>query len=78
MTAPAPPVAAAAAAGHEVAAEGRVVDLPRRGGAASPPSAAAGWSRLVVEEGDRVRAGELLAEIESDELRAALAEARAA
>lgn len=59
-----------------VAAEGRVVAYP---GAEVRVGAERG-GRLVsvlVEEGAAVRRGQLLAEIESDELRAALAEARA-
>jgi RND family efflux transporter MFP subunit len=76
VTATAPRVAAAAgAAGHDVAAEGRVVTYP---GAEVRVSAERGGRivRLDVQEGDPVRAGQVLAEIESDELRAALAEAR--
>jgi RND family efflux transporter MFP subunit len=74
VTATAPRVAAAAA-GHGIAAEGRVVTYP---GAEVRVSAERGGRlvRLNVEEGDRVRAGQVLAEIESEELRAALAEAR--
>lgn len=75
VTATAPRVAAAGAAGHDVAAEGRVVTYP---GAEVRVSAERGGRllRLDVQEGDPVRAGQVLAEIESDELRAALAEAR--
>jgi RND family efflux transporter MFP subunit len=76
VTATAPRVAAAAgAAGHHVAAEGRVVTYP---GAEVRVSAERGGRlvRLSVQEGDKVRQGQVLAEIESDELRAALAEAR--
>jgi HlyD family secretion protein len=67
--------AAAAAAGHGVAAEGRVVTYP---GAEVRVSAERGGRlvRLDVQEGDQVQKGQVLAEIESDELRAALAEAR--
>jgi RND family efflux transporter MFP subunit len=63
-----------AAAG--VAAEGRVVAYP---GAEVRVGAERGGRlvRVLVEEGAAVRKGQLLAEIESDELRAALAEARA-
>jgi HlyD family secretion protein len=63
-----------AAAG--VAAEGRVVAYP---GAEVRVGAERGGRllRVLVEEGAHVRRGQLLAEIESDELRAALAEARA-
>ncbi|HYN04536.1 MAG TPA: efflux RND transporter periplasmic adaptor subunit [Vicinamibacteria bacterium] len=63
-----------AAAG--VAAEGRVVAYP---GAEVRVGAERGGRlvRVLVEEGAAVRRGQLLAEIESDELRAALAEARA-
>jgi RND family efflux transporter MFP subunit len=59
-----------------VAAEGRVVAYP----GAEVRVGAERAGRLVsvhVEEGQTVRRGDLLAEIESDELRAALAEARA-
>jgi len=59
-----------------VAAEGRVVAYP---GAEVRVGAERGGRlvRVLVEEGAAVRKGQLLAEIESDELRAALAEARA-
>ena len=76
VTATAPRLAAAAGThGHEVAAEGRVVTYP---GAEVRVSAERGGRlvRLDVEEGDAVRRGQVLAEIESEELRAALAEAR--
>lgn len=59
-----------------VAAEGRVVAYP----GAEVRVGAERSGRLVralVEEGDSVRKGQLLAEIDSDELRAELAEARA-
>lgn len=59
-----------------VAAEGRVVTYPGaevRVGAERDGRLV----RVLVEEGATVRKGQLLAEIESDELRAALAEARA-
>jgi HlyD family secretion protein len=59
-----------------VAAEGRVVTYP----GAEVRVAAERTGRLVrvtVDEGDVVKRGDLLAEIESDELRAALDEARA-
>jgi RND family efflux transporter MFP subunit len=65
-----------AAAASGVAAEGRVVAYPGyevRVGA----ERAGRLVRVLVEEGDVVRKGQLLAEIDSDELRAALAEARA-
>ena len=67
--------AAASAAGRDIAAEGRVVTYP---GAEVKVAAERGGRlvRLHVQEGDRVRQGQLLAEIESEELRAALAEAR--
>ena len=59
-----------------VAAEGRVVAYP--GAEVKVGAERAGrLVRVLVEEGRLVRRGELLAEIESDELRAALAEARA-
>jgi RND family efflux transporter MFP subunit len=59
-----------------VVAEGRVVAYPGaevRVGAERPGRLV----RVLVEEGSLVREGQLLAEIDSDELRAALAEARA-
>jgi len=61
---------------RRVAAEGRVVTYP----GAEVKVGAERAGRLVsvrVEEGDLVRKGDLLAEIESEELAAALAEARA-
>ncbi|HET8647939.1 MAG TPA: efflux RND transporter periplasmic adaptor subunit [Vicinamibacteria bacterium] len=70
------PPAAADAMGRQVAAEGRVAAYPD----AEVRVAAERGGRLVrvrVEEGQAVRKGDLLAEIESDELRAALAQARA-
>jgi RND family efflux transporter MFP subunit len=73
--APAAPVPAPAVA-RGVAAEGRVVTYP----GAEVKVAAERPGRLVavlVEEGQAVRKGDLLAEIESEELRAALAEAHA-
>lgn len=73
-TSPRPPAAAPVARG--VAAEGRVVTFP----GADVTVAAERSGRLVavhVEEGQSVRRGDLLAEIESDEVRAALDEARA-
>jgi HlyD family secretion protein len=76
VTAVSPRVAAAAGAARgDVAAEGRVVTYP---GAEVRVSAERGGRlvRLDVREGDPVRKGQLLAEIESDELRAALVEAR--
>jgi RND family efflux transporter MFP subunit len=76
VTSTAPRVAAAAgAAGHDVAAEGRVVTYP---GAEVRVSAERGGRlvRLDAEEGDTVRRGQVLGEVESDELRAALTEAR--
>ncbi len=59
-----------------VAAEGRIVAYP---GAEVRVGAERGGRllRVLVQEGQAVRAGELLAEIESDEIRAALEEARA-
>ena len=59
-----------------VAAEGRVVTYP---GAEVRIAAERGGRlvRVTVDEGDRVRRGDLLAELDSEELRAALAEARA-
>jgi RND family efflux transporter MFP subunit len=77
---PDPSGAAAPAAGPDgpagVVAEGRVVAYPGaevRVGAERPGRLV----RVLVEEGSLVREGQLLAEIDSDELRAALAEARA-
>jgi RND family efflux transporter MFP subunit len=68
------PAAPALPAG--IAAEGRVVAYP--GAEVRVGAERAGrLVRVLVEEGDAVRKGELLAEIDSDELRAALAEARA-
>lgn len=59
-----------------IAAEGRVVTYP--GAEVRVGAERAGrLVRVRVEEGDVVRKGELLAEIDSDELRAALAEAAA-
>jgi RND family efflux transporter MFP subunit len=74
-SAPAPEAASLPSA-NGIAAEGRVVAYP---GAEVRVGAERGGRlvRVLVEEGDAVRKGQLLAEIESDELRAALAEARA-
>jgi RND family efflux transporter MFP subunit len=59
-----------------VAAEGRVVTYP--GGDVRVSTERAGkLTTLLAEENTRVRAGDLLAEIDSDELRAALEETRA-
>jgi RND family efflux transporter MFP subunit len=59
-----------------IAAEGRVVAYP--GAEVKLGAERAGrLVRVLVEEGDLVRKGQLLAEIDSDELRAELAEARA-
>jgi len=59
-----------------IAAEGRVVAYP--GAEVRVGAERAGrLVRVLVEEGVMVRKGQLLAEIDSDELRAALAEARA-
>lgn len=73
---PAAGLAAEKATATGVAAEGRVVAYP---GAEVRVGAERGGRlvRVLVEEGAAVRKGQLLAEIESDELRAALAEARA-
>jgi RND family efflux transporter MFP subunit len=67
---------AAASVPDGVAAEGRVVAYP---GSEVRVGAERGGRlvRVCVEEGQEVRRGDLLAEIDSDELRAALAEARA-
>jgi RND family efflux transporter MFP subunit len=63
-------------AAGSVAAEGRVVTYPGREVIVSTE-----WPgrllRVVVEEGQAVRKGDLLAELDSDELRASLAETRA-
>lgn len=61
---------------REVAAEGRVAAYP---GAEVRVAAERGGRllRVLVDEAQAVRRGDLLAEIESDELRAALAQARA-
>jgi HlyD family secretion protein len=68
--------AAACPAAQGVAAEGRVVAYP--GAEVKVGAERAGrLVRVLVEEGQKVRRGELLAEIDSDELRAALAEAKA-
>jgi HlyD family secretion protein len=59
-----------------IAAEGRVVAYP--GAEVRVGAERAGrLVRVLVQEGDLVRKGQLLAEIDSDELRAELAEARA-
>jgi HlyD family secretion protein len=71
-----PPAAARPAVPEGVAAEGRVVAYP--GAEVKVGAERAGrLVRVLVEEGQEVRRGALLAEIESDEVRAALAEARA-
>jgi HlyD family secretion protein len=63
-------------ADQRVAAEGRVVAYP--GAEVQVGAERAGrLVRVLVQEGQSVRKGDLLAEIESDELRAALDEARA-
>jgi HlyD family secretion protein len=66
----------ASLASHRVAAEGRVVAYP---GAEVKVAAERGGRllRVTVEEGQIVRRGDVLVEIESEELRAALDEARA-
>jgi RND family efflux transporter MFP subunit len=69
-------VTAAALDPEAIAAEGRVVAYP--GAEVRVGAERAGrLVRVLVEEGQKVRRGEPLAEIESDELRAALAEAEA-
>jgi RND family efflux transporter MFP subunit len=71
----APPTMAAQAEWH-VAAEGRVVAYP--GAEVRVGAERSGrLLRVLVQEGQVVRAGELLAEIESDEIRAALDESSA-
>lgn len=74
---PAPtPAAQAPSAPRGVAAEGRVVTYP--GAEVIVGAERAGrLVRVLVEEGQTVIRGQLLAELESDELRAALDEARA-
>jgi RND family efflux transporter MFP subunit len=68
--------AAAVAGSRQVAAEGRVVAYP--GGEVVVGTERTGrLVRVVATEGQAVAKGELLAELESDELRAALAEAKA-
>lgn len=76
-SAPAPPAAAPARPAERLlAAEGRVVAYP--GAEVSVAAERAGrLVRVLVNESQVVKAGQLLAEIESDELRAALDEARA-
>jgi RND family efflux transporter MFP subunit len=74
--APAPASPAAPLEAQRVAAEGRVVAYP--GAEVKVGAERAGrLVRVLVREGDRVRKGDLLAEVESEELRATLAEARA-
>jgi HlyD family secretion protein len=75
--APAMPVPASGPPlGRVVAAEGRVVAYP--GAEVKVGAERAGrLVRVVVQEGQSVHRGDLLAEIESEELRASLAEARA-
>ena len=68
--------AAAPAVSRGVAAEGRVVTYP--GAEVKVAAERSGrLMRVLVDEGDKVRRGELLAELESDELQAGLAEATA-
>jgi len=72
----APPAAPAMQTHALVAADGRVVTYP--GGEVVVGAERAGRVvRLLVDEGDTVRKGDLLAEIENGALRAALREARA-
>jgi len=69
-------VAAAPARPAQVAADGRVVTYP--GGEVVVGAERAGRVvRLLVDEGDVVKKGQLLAELENDALRAALEESRA-
>src|SRR5262245_19906669 len=66
----------ASAVDRRVAAEGRVVAYP--GAEVKVGAERAGrLLRVLVQEGQTVRAGDTLAEIESEEIRAALDEARA-
>jgi RND family efflux transporter MFP subunit len=70
------PAAVSPATPRQVAAEGRVVTYP--GGEVVVAAERGGrLVRVLVEEGDAVRKGDLVAEIDSDELRASLGEARA-
>jgi HlyD family secretion protein len=70
------PVTAAPTRAAQVAADGRVVTYP--GGEVVVGAERAGRVvRLLVDEGDSVKKGQLLAELESDALRAALEESRA-
>lgn len=70
------PAAPAVPPSRLVAAEGRVVTYP--GAEVGVAAERTGrLTRVTVDEGDLVRRGDLLAEIESDELRAALDEAKA-
>lgn len=70
------PSAAPAAMSAGVAAEGRIVTYP--GAEVAVAADAAGViTRLTVEEKDTVRKGQLLAELEADDLRSGLAEQRA-
>lgn len=65
-----------APATQSVAAEGRIITYP--GSEVAVGAERSGrLVRILVDEGRRVRKGDLLAEIESEELRASLAEARA-
>jgi RND family efflux transporter MFP subunit len=71
-----PRVAAPPAGPREVSAEGQVVTYP--GSQVTVGAERAGrLVRVLFEEGQKVQKGDLLAEIESDELRASLAEAQA-
>src|SRR5438445_176051 len=73
---PAKVVAAAAPEPGSIRAEGRLATYP--GGSVSISAEVGGRiARLAVEEGMRVRKGELLLDLDCDEERAALAEARA-
>ncbi len=73
---PAVPAVSASPAARVVAAEGRVVAYP--GAEVKVGAERSGrLVRVVVQEGQSVHRGDLLAEIESEELRASLAEARA-
>jgi RND family efflux transporter MFP subunit len=76
QTGPQVTIATVPAAPSGIAAEGRVVAYP--GAEVKIGAERAGrLVRVLVEEGDAVRKGQRLAEIDSDELRAELAEARA-